>query len=75
MLKSLPCVASCNKAGCRVRIRRGPLAGVEGDVIGTAEGARLAVSVCLLQRFISVNLEPSWLEPVAQEEIAYAVAS
>jgi transcription antitermination factor NusG len=62
-------------AGTRVRIRRGPLTGVEGDVIGTAEDARLAVSICLLQRFVSVSVELSWLERVVEEEMAYAVAS
>jgi transcription antitermination factor NusG len=53
--------------GTRVRIRYGPLCGVEGQIIGDAGGQRLSVSVYLLQRFVSVALDPAWLEyePVA----------
>ncbi len=48
--------------GQRVRIRCGSLAGLVGEVLGEAGNQRLAVSICLLQRFVSVALDPSWLE-------------
>jgi len=49
-------------AGCRVVVRQGPLSGLTGEVIGDAGDRRLAVSICLLQRFVSVSLDPSWLD-------------
>lgn len=62
------------KAGDRVRINYGPLTGIEGDVVGAGDNRRLAVSLCLLQRSVSVNLEPSWLEPVRESPMALAAA-
>ena len=48
--------------GQRVRIRFGSLAGTVGQILGEAGNQRLAVSIYLLQRFVSVALDPSWLE-------------
>jgi transcription termination/antitermination protein NusG len=52
--------------GTRVRIRCGPLSGVEGVIVGDAGRQRLTVSVYLLQRFVSVALDPLWLERPAE---------
>ncbi len=47
--------------GSRVVLKRGPLAGLEGIVIGLAEKYRLVVSVTLLQRSVSVEIDPHWV--------------
>lgn len=45
-------------AGLRIRIDRGPLAGVEGFVVSAKEGAlRIVVSVHLLQRSLSAEID------------------
>ncbi|HTY61353.1 MAG TPA: UpxY family transcription antiterminator [Acidobacteriota bacterium] len=50
--------------GRKVRIEIGPLAGVEG-IVTTLKGAnRLVVSVSLLQRSVSVEIDESWVLPV-----------
>ena len=47
-----------------VLVERGPLAGVEGQVI-TAKGVdRLVVSVTLLQRSIAAEIDRAWVRPV-----------
>ena len=48
--------------GERVRIREGPLCGVEGEIAQTTGRPCLVVSVSLLQRSIAVEVEPAWLE-------------
>jgi transcription antitermination factor NusG len=48
--------------GERVRIREGPLCGVEGEIAQTTDRPCLVVSVSLLQRSIAVEVEPAWLE-------------
>jgi len=50
--------------GQRVRIRRGPLAGLEGTVLVRRGEARLLVSVDFLQQGASVAIEDYMLEPV-----------
>jgi len=51
------------KAGDLVHIYRGPLAGVEGSVIATKNRSRLVVSVELLRRSVTVEIESHWAEP------------
>jgi transcription termination/antitermination protein NusG len=51
-------------AGTHVCISRGPLSGIEGQVTGEAGGCRLAVSISILRRFVSVALDRSWLEVI-----------
>jgi transcription antitermination factor NusG len=46
--------------GQAIRIQKGPLTGAEGVIIGLGE-QRLVVSVSLLQRSVSVELEREWL--------------
>lgn len=50
--------------GQRVRIQCGPLAGIEGILISMKEGSRLVVSIGLLQRSVSVEIEESWIVPL-----------
>jgi transcription antitermination factor NusG len=47
--------------GSKVLIDRGPLAGLEGVVIGHDGRYRLIVSVILLQRSVSVEVDPNWI--------------
>jgi transcription antitermination factor NusG len=51
--------------GQRVRIELGPLAGVEGILTSTKGSSRLVVSVSLLQRSVSVEIDQSWAIPVS----------
>jgi transcription antitermination factor NusG len=47
--------------GQKVRIRSGPLMGAEGIVVGNKGGCRLVVSVGLLLRSVSVEIDRGWL--------------
>jgi transcription antitermination factor NusG len=51
--------------GQRVRIEIGPLAGVEGILVALKGEHRLVVSVNLLQRSVSVEIDESWVLPVS----------
>jgi transcription antitermination factor NusG len=51
--------------GEKVRIEVGPLAGVEGILLALKGANRLVVSVSLLQRSVSVEINESWVIPVA----------
>ena len=51
--------------GRKVRVEVGPLAGVEGIVTMLKGAHRLVVSVNLLQRSVSVEIDESWVLPVA----------
>jgi transcription antitermination factor NusG len=54
-------------AGATVAIQEGPLKGVEGILVQDAveaTDARLVVSVTLLQRSVSVEVEREWISPV-----------
>jgi len=51
------------KAGQLVYIHRGPLAGVEGIVMAVKNRSRLVVSVEMLQRSVTVEIENDWAEP------------
>ena len=50
--------------GRRVRIRQGPLLGLEGTVVERRNGARLFVAVDFLQQGASIDLEDFVLEPL-----------
>ena len=50
--------------GERVRIEIGPLAGVEGILTALKGSRRLVVSVTLLQRSVSVEIDKSWVVAV-----------
>jgi transcription antitermination factor NusG len=48
--------------GQPIRIERGPLAGAGGTVVAL-ERHKLIVAITLLQRSVSVELEPEWISP------------
>ena len=50
------------KAGQFVYINQGPLAGVEGIVIASKNRSRLVVSVEMLRRSVTVEIESEWAE-------------
>ena len=50
-------------AGAKVRLREGPLTGVEGILV-EARDTRLILSITLLQRSIAVEVDREWIEPV-----------
>jgi transcription antitermination factor NusG len=50
--------------GQRVRITRGPLSGVEGNLVEFKSGYRLVVSVSLLQRSVATEVDGSLVQPV-----------
>jgi transcription antitermination factor NusG len=53
----------CAQVGQAVRIERGPLAGVEGIVTRADDGkTRVTVSVSLLNRAVSAEVEQDWIE-------------
>ena len=53
------------KAGDRLRLDRGPLAGVEGLLIEIRKSYRLVLSVTLLNRSVAVEIDPDWATPLA----------
>ena len=52
--------------GQGVLIERGPLAGVEGILEESKKAFRLVVSVQLLQRSVSVEVDRNWIRPLNQ---------
>ena len=50
--------------GERVRIEIGPLSGVEGVLVALKGSTRLVLSVSLLQRSVSVEIDESWVVPL-----------
>jgi transcription antitermination factor NusG len=56
--------------GQRVRIELGPLAGIEGILIAVKGSSRLIVSVSLLQRSVSVEIDESWVLPIPRPDRA-----
>jgi transcription antitermination factor NusG len=71
-LEATPCPFV--NVGEPVRMLDGPLRGVEGIVVEVRNRARLFVSVPLLQRSISVEVDQSWVMPVLDRGLA-ALAS
>jgi transcriptional antiterminator NusG len=54
--------------GDRVRLHSGPLKGLEGLVLSVKEGSyRFVVSVALLNRSVSVEVDGSWLTLLGRE--------
>lgn len=57
--------------GQRIRIERGPLAGVEGFVVRAEEGAiRIVVSVDLLQRSVATEIDRNSMDPVSNASVS-----
>jgi len=53
------------RAGTRVEITQGPLAGLEGIITCTGKACRLVVSVNLLQRSVAVEIDRDWASPLS----------
>ncbi len=51
--------------GSRIRIDRGPLAGIEGVVTQPGKEYRLIVSITLLQRSVAVEIDRGWVRPLS----------
>ncbi len=51
--------------GCRVVIEEGPLKGLEGVALNIEKKYRLLVSVPLLQRSVSVEIDREWARPIS----------
>ena len=47
--------------GAKIRISDGPFAGIEGTILRENSRHRFIVSVPLLNRSVSVELDPAWL--------------
>ena len=52
------------RVGQQVRMRHGPLEGLEGILIGSKKHYRFIVSVEMLQRSVAVEVDGAWVEPV-----------
>lgn len=52
------------RIGQWVKVRQGPLKGAVGRVDGSGRKKPFVVSVALLQRSVSVEVDESWLEPI-----------
>jgi|SRR5579862_9869350 len=50
--------------GRRIRVEYGALTGLEGLVVRAGDSERLVVSVHLLQRSVSVEIDRSWIQPI-----------
>lgn len=56
------------KVGRKVLIEQGPLKGIEGLVVEVRRRFHLIVSVSLLQRSVSVQVEREWVRPLGTPE-------
>lgn len=63
------------EVGDRIRIDIGPLRGTEGIVLRTQSINRLFVSISLLRRSVSVELDPSWVSVTPETLVAAATKS
>ncbi len=53
------------QCGQKVRVECGPLHGLDGILVSTKGHHRLVLSVTILQRSVSVEVDDSWVRPVA----------
>lgn len=54
------------QAGQRVRVRCGPVAGLEGILVRRKEGARLVVSIEILMRAVALEIDEADVEPLIE---------
>jgi transcription antitermination factor NusG len=52
-------------AGHRLSLESGPLRGIEGTLVRAKGRSHLVVSVVLLQRSVSVEIETDWARPIS----------
>jgi len=60
-------------AGCWARVTAGPFQGIEGRVLDWRGRARLLLQVSMLGQGASIEIEPDFLEPLADEAPAEVV--
>jgi transcription termination/antitermination protein NusG len=60
-------------AGRRVRVKTGPLAGLQGILVRRKKQARFVVSVELIMRSMAVEIDAAELEPIRRDEGAGGV--
>lgn len=63
------------RAGQRVLLKEGPLAGLEGLLVEARKNYRLLLSVTLLNRAVAVEIERDWVTPVRTPTPKMAVPS
>jgi transcription antitermination factor NusG len=63
------------KIGQRVRLEKGPLAGLEGLLIEVRKQQRLVLSVTLLMRSVAVEIEAQWVRPLEDCPTRYLVGT
>ena len=56
------------RVGQRVVIEEGPLVGVEGTVLEVRNAFRLVVSISLLQRSVSAEIDRVWIRPMSERQ-------
>ena len=49
------------RVGERIRLKEGPLCGLEGCVLSIKDSWQIVVSLTLLQRSVAVPVDPSWI--------------
>jgi hypothetical protein len=59
------------RIGQPVSVEYGPLAGVEGILMGFKKRSRLIVSVSILKRSVAVEIESDWARPVGTPSPAF----
>jgi len=59
--------------GNPVKIARGPLAGIAGTVLHTRNKSLIIIAISLLNRFVSVRIDRSWLESGATNSLGLDV--
>ena len=55
--------------GQRVVIEAGPLAGIEGRILDVRNSFRIVVSVSLLQRSVSAEIDRGWIRPIPEPRL------
>jgi len=62
------------EVGERVKLSRGPLAGLEGFLVQVHDRQRVVVGLAVLKRSVAVEVEREWVEPMARAGQAVAVS-
>jgi transcription antitermination factor NusG len=62
------------KPGDRVRVERGPMAGLEGTMLRTKDALRLVIGLELLQRSVAVELDREAIVPQKTGVVKVGVA-
>ena len=63
------------EVGDTVRLKEGPLCGLEGVLQRHRDSHRLVVSVTLLKRSVAVEIDRSWVDQIPQKSRAHGIGS